>query len=235
MKILICDDNKATVEHLKKYLDAYSQKHKIEFIISAYTDSRLAFEDKNKFDIAFIDIQMPTVNGLTLTQRLKENNEYIIVFIITSYNRYLDEAMDLEVFRYISKPIDEDRLYRSINLAIKKYNNLTHKIILDYYDECYNIFSNDILYITTEDNKSLIVTKNRQYQTTKRLKIWVEQLRDVKCFAQPHHSYIVNMNYVEQFNKREVLIKYNRDAYRVPVSQRGYSAFKTAYFSFIGI
>lgn len=52
---------------------------------------------------------MPGVNGLSVTKHLQTLNPNIIVFIVTSFQGYLDDAMDLKVFRFLSKPIDENR------------------------------------------------------------------------------------------------------------------------------
>lgn len=234
MKILVCDDDKFEVIKIKKLLTEYFSRTKYNPIIDAYTNGESVYNSKNKYDIAFIDIEMPTVDGLTLTKRLKLKNKNVIIFIITSFNKYLDEAMDLEVFRYIDKPVDKDRFFRGISAAIKKYYTSTQKITLEYYDECYTVSTNDIIYITTENNKAVVITKTRRYLTNERLKSWAQRLNNVNSFAIPHHSFIVNMNYVLEFNKHELKLLCDERTYKIPVSQRGYPVFKTAFYAFIG-
>lgn len=90
---------------------------------------------------------MPGVNGLSVTKHLQTLNPNIIVFIVTSFQGYLDDAMDLKVFRFLSKPIDENRFFRSMEIALNLYKQSTEKIILDYFDEYHNIFTIDILYL----------------------------------------------------------------------------------------
>lgn len=180
-------------------------------------------------------IEMPQVNGLTLAAHLKAFNSNIIIFIITSHESYLDDAMDLDVFRYLSKPIDNDRFFRALNTAINYYHSNTQIITLEYYDEYYSVFTSDIVYITTEERKAVIITRQKKYYTNKKLSCWKEKLKDYDYFAQPHYSYLVNLRYVSDFNKTQLNIKVDLKTETLPISQRNYSNFKKAYFAYIGV
>lgn len=234
LKILICDDDIDIVNHINKNLIDYSKNHSLPFEIDAFTSSEQASISDTVYDIAFIDVEIPKIGGLELVSILKQNNRNLIVFIITSYECYLDDAMDLGVFRYITKPIDDERFFRGFDSALKRYHTNTQLITVDYYDEVYSVATDDILYITTEGRKSAIITKSGKYITNKRISYWKEKLKDIYYFAQPHHSYIVNLNNIKSFSKTELLIESSSSKYTLPVSQRGYSGFKKAYFLYAG-
>ena len=83
--------------------------------------------DKGSKDIVFLDIEMPGMNGIYVGNELKSQNRNIIIFVVTSYSEYLDEAMRFHVFRYLSKPLDKQRFnalqtasFKSILYAISK-------------------------------------------------------------------------------------------------------------------
>ena len=73
--------------------------------------------------MAFLDVEMETYSGIEVAQKLKAKNPYIVIFIVTSYDKYLDDAMDLNVFRYIKKPLDKKRL-KSVNDNVKKWKEI---------------------------------------------------------------------------------------------------------------
>ena len=100
MKVLICDDDKCIVDEIKNNLNTFSDKHRIVFDIDLFYNGVELLNSNISYDMAFIDIEMPLVNGLTLSAQLKKVNSNIIIFIITSHDAYLDDAMDLDVFRY---------------------------------------------------------------------------------------------------------------------------------------
>lgn len=235
MKVLICDDDKYIVNEIKNNLNAYTDKHKIAFDIDSFYSGINILNSNNRYDMAFIDIEMPLVNGLTLSTQLKKVNSNIIIFIITSHESYLDDAMDLDVFRYLSKPIDNDRFFRALNTAINYYHSNTQIITLEYYDEYYSVFTSDIVYITTEERKAVIITRQKKYYTNKKLSYWKEKLKDYDYFAQPHYSYLVNLRYVSDFNKTQLNIKVDLKTETLPISRRNYSNFKKAYFAYIGV
>ena len=64
-------------------------------------------------------------------QVLKERNKNIIIFVVTSYSEYLDEAMRFHVFRYLSKPLEKQRLFRNLKDACLLYTSasLFHPIL----------------------------------------------------------------------------------------------------------
>lgn len=235
MKVLICDDDKLIVDEISKNLNAFTDKHKIAFDIDRFYSGINLLKSNVSYDMAFIDIEMPQVNGLTLSAQLKKLNSNIIIFIITSYDAYLDDAMDLDVFRYLSKPIDNDRFFRALNVAINYYHSNTQIITLEYYDECYSVFTRDIMYITIENRKAVIITRQKKYYTNQKLSYWKEKLKGYDYFAQPHYSYLVNLRYVSDFNKTQLNIKMDLKNKTLPISQRYYSSFKKAYFTYIGV
>lgn len=149
---------------------------------------------------------MPGVNGLTVTKHLQKINPNIIIFIVTSFQGYLDDAMDLNVFRFLSKPIDENRFFRSMKIALNLYKQSTEKIILDYFDEYHNIFTIDILYLTIENRKTKLVTKTQEFISNKKFDYWKSHLKPYGYFAQSHYSFIVNLKNVTDFNKNEITL-----------------------------
>lgn len=235
MKVLICDDDKYIVEEIKNNLNTFTDKHKIAFDIDSFCSGINPLNSNNRYDIAFIDIEMPQVNGLTLSAQLKKVNSNIIIFIITSHESYLDDAMDLDVFRYLSKPIDKNRFFRALNTAINYFHSNTQIITLEYYDECYSVFTCDIVYVTIENRKAVIITRQKKYYTNQKLSYWKEKLKEYDYFAQPHYSYLVNLRYVSGFNKTQLNIEADSQKITLPISQRNYSKFKKSYFAYIGV
>ena len=235
MNVLICDDDLKIVQQIKNFLLKLSKQSTYNFDITCFSNGDSILDKQIKTDFAFIDIEMPGVNGLTVTKHLQKINPNIIIFIVTSFQGYLDDAMDLNVFRFLSKPIDENRFFRSMKIALNLYKQSTEKIILDYFDECHNIFTIDILYLTIENRKTKLVTKTQEFISNKKFDYWKSHLKPYGYFAQSHYSYLVNLRHVSDFNKTELNINVDLRSETLPISQRNYSNFKKAYFAYIGV
>ena len=206
MNVLICDDDLKIVQQIKNFLLKLSKQSTYKFDITCFSNGDSILDKQIKTDFAFIDIEMPGVNGLSVTKHLQTLNPNIIVFIVTSFQGYLDDAMDLKVFRFLSKPIDENRFFKSMDVALNLYKQSTEKIILDYFDECHNIFTIDILYLTIENRKTKLVTKTQEFISNKKFDYWKNRLKSYGYFAQSHYSYIINLKTLIKTKSRYRLI-----------------------------
>ena len=95
MRILICDDEVRYIQPLRKCLEQYMTEHNIPSEITEAVAPQKILLSKEVYDIAFLDIQMENVDGLTLAKELRQRNRKTALFFITNYEGYQDNAMDL--------------------------------------------------------------------------------------------------------------------------------------------
>lgn len=93
------------------------------------------------------------------------------------------------------------------------------------------VYPHELLYIAIEDRKSVLYLKDRKIETHYSMEHWKAVL-DEKSFAQPHYSYLVNLNYVEEVTKDFVILRCGEKEYRVYTSMRKIGAFKKAVLEF---
>lgn len=113
MKVLLVDDEELQLIRLKE-----SVEHVLKGVeIFAYTNPRQALdENKNKdVDIAFLDIEMPTINGMMLAKSLKEHNPKINIIFVTAYDHYALEAMKMHASGYVTKPVNDAKIKEEID------------------------------------------------------------------------------------------------------------------------
>lgn len=234
LNILICDDDKFIVNKISNLLKQYFIHNPIDYSISTYINSNTIYNIEQSFDIAFVDIEMPGINGLKLSQKLKEKNSNILIIIVTSFEQYLDDAMEIHVYRYLSKPIDENRFYVNLESAIKKFHDFHHKILLKDHSKTIRITTSDIIYITVSGHKSMIRTKNSKHYSDLTIKEWAQQINEPHNFAFSHRSFLIQLKHVLDFNKTCVTVKLNSDETEIlPVSQRQYATFKKSFLKYM--
>ena len=95
------------------------------------------------------------------------------------------------------------------------------------------VYLNEILYIAIENRKSVLYLTDRRIETCYPIEYW-KSILDKEIFAQPHYSYIVNLNYVYEVTKEFVKIKYDNQDYSVYTSSRKIRPFKQAFLNFKG-
>ena len=235
MKILICDDSSNAIKELRGLIDKFSVEQALPFDIVEVSDPKKIINCCDNFDLAFLDIEMPEINGLSLTKYLKSKNPNIIVFIVTSFNAYLDDAMDLNVFRYLSKPVNEQRFNKSLHTAINLLKQNSEAILIEAKDGCHTVYTSDILYIAINSRKTKVVTSRTEYICNQNLEKWKTLLKSKTSFSQPHYSFIVNMKNVTDFNRNEIILSLNSKTEAVPVSRGHYEKFRKDFFAYMGV
>ena len=116
-KILVIDDDRSICETLELYLTEEGYE-----VVTAATGT----EGLNKFvetspDVVILDIRLPDVDGFTVLEDLREDDENVKVIMITAYHDMEStiNAMKSGAFDYIHKPVNVDELDMAIRKAVK--------------------------------------------------------------------------------------------------------------------
>lgn len=234
MKILICDDNREMIGVVEKYIEEFANDNNISFEIDKYSDGKDVIQKKNHYDIAFLDVEMPEIDGLKTTKHLKSINPDITVFIITAFQGYLDEAMDLSVFRYLSKPIDKNRFMKSMYIAMENHNANDKDIVIVQHSKHILIPASKIIYVTIQDRKTKIVTADKTYIGNEKLAYFNKELCKFNYFVQCHYSFVVNLKYVINFDKTHLRLRLENEEVEIPISRSNYTSFKNTFYTYMG-
>lgn len=231
MRILICDDDIDTAKQLEKILQIFFKNNSLKIPdITIYHNGADLLSDTGTKDIVFLDIEMPGVNGIYVGNELKKANDNIIIFIVTSYAEYLDEAMRFHVFRYLSKPLDEQRIFRNLKDALELYNSSVTKIPIETKDGVFVVTANDIIFVEAHSHKVTVHTRQRDYASIHSIKYWLEKL-NIPCFFCSHRSFIVNLEHISDFDHSLIHLYNNR--YEAYLTRRKYTQFKNAYLLYL--
>ena len=113
MRILLVDDEKLQLTRLEESVKGVLPTADIV----SYTNPVLALkENKNiKVDVAFLDIEMPELNGIQLAKSLKSINAKINIVFVTAYNRFALDAMKIRASGFVTKPVNEEKIFEEIN------------------------------------------------------------------------------------------------------------------------
>lgn len=235
LKVLICDDDVNITNKVLLLINEIKTKGRWKFDITVRNSGEFVMKEKSYYDIAILDIEMPGISGLELSQKLKASNPDVLIIVLTSFSNYLDSAMKIQVFRYLSKPIDIERFNRNFLEAIEKCREISKQIIIQNSTSVYTVKTKDILYIENQKHGSVVVTKHHKFDTNKKPTEWDEIINQPNCFVFSHKSFLVNLQNVVNFNKHSATFQGDKDLIEIQcVSQRKYPDFKNKFFAFAG-
>jgi len=115
------------------------------------------------YDIVLTDINMPNMNGLDMTREILKLNENQSMIILTAHNsqEYLYESITLGVDGFMSKPIDNDQLFRTIFKISQAIND--HKMIDDYMNQV------EELNAELQEKNAALLLKNKELEKSLRM------------------------------------------------------------------
>ena len=234
MRILLCDDDPGVLQQMEHLLSKFFQQIGAKPPeIALYTDGEELIRSRDTGKIEYLDVELPGLSEIYTGERLKKANPRIKIFILTSYMDYLDEAMKFHVFRYLSKPVDEKRLFRNMREALYQIEMETEPIPIETKAGVIIRQAEDIIYIETDRRKTNIITVDQVYETVHPMRDWESLLR-IGCFFQTHRSFIVNMRYVTSFAKDTVTLTGSEgQTYTAYLTKRNYSSFKNAFYLYL--
>lgn len=233
MKIAICDDNEAELNRIKELLELYAAPAGQNFFIKCFTSSveLASTAEFEKFDIYFLDIIMPVMDGINLAREIRAFDKSSPVIFLTSSPEFAVESYTVKAFNYLLKPVDKNALYKTIDDILETFHKERHDtFIIKNNSGIHKIYLSDIVYAEALNRKVILNLKNNeQIVSTDVFSSICDTLMAHKEFALPHRSFIVNMNYIKTIDTVRILLNNDKT---IPVAQRRVSDIKKQYLDF---
>lgn len=187
MRIVFCDDDSVILEQLQNYVHKFFENiGGIQPEYAVYETGDLLIQQEDRVDIAFLDVEMPGVSGIHIGAKLKEKNPKVKIFIVTAYPDYLDEAMRFQVFRFLTKPIDKNRLFRNLKDAVCAYHMESREFPITTNEGVYVRRAEEILYVETSQRKTIVHTTDGDFVSTRNIEYWCQRL-DLHLSSKSRH------------------------------------------------
>lgn len=228
MKILICDDEQTYLNTLRIHVEEYMQNRHVLYTITALLDAA-QLPKEEAFDLVFLDIQMPNIDGITLAKQLRERNPKLALFFVTNYDEYQDDAMDLQAFRFFEKPFNVNRLYAGLDKAMEYIDGSYVDIYLSENAAQQRVIADDIIYVTREGRKVSVITTIRELCVAEKFDDLCAKLPQ-SFFYPVHKSFFVNLHYVDRYTYTELLLT---NGVHIPIAPRKQSAFHKFWFEYL--
>jgi len=135
LSIALCDDDIAFMHSMLKYIDIFSFSH-LNLSISTHEfnngyDLINSIKSGINYDVVFLDVEMPKINGLELAESIRAecHLEDVIIIFVSNYSRYMQDSFSSHPFYYFQKPLIEDSFINVLNeiseILYKKHKTYT--------------------------------------------------------------------------------------------------------------
>lgn len=221
-KVIIIDDDKPSVTVLANELKAYQDVDVITTAFNSHDGEQAIL--KYKPQLIFLDIELPGINGLEFLAALRSKiNWEMSTIFYTSYDKYMLQALRMQAFDFLLKPVNKDDLLVAMNrYYLSKKNAQPSPVSSLHYP------TDKPLLITTITNDKVILRPQNigYFRYNSERKLWEIILDDFRHvilkhnttaevilnygveFIQIHKTYIININYLSMIQENTCIMLY---------------------------
>lgn len=207
LRVSVVEDDESAGEQLCSFLDKYGAMRNYRFNISVYADALDFLEEfRGNFDIIFMDIELPHLNGMEVVRRLRETDRRVIVIFVTNMAQYAVKGYEVDALDFIVKPVSFSGLTMKLDRAIERFKASRDKEI--WITEGANkrrLHISEIKYVEVAHHKVIYHSTSGDFHAYDQLKNVCATLADAP-FALCNRCFLVNLQYVTALEEFSVTV-----------------------------
>lgn len=207
LKIAIVEDDENEAKELQEMLRLYAQENGQEFEIEVYKNPIIFLNNyKAKYDLIFMDIQMPHMDGLQAAEKLRKLDPLTILIFVTNMAYLAGRGYEVNAFDFLVKPLAYSYFALKIERAIEALSlRQEKKIIISSEGAKVCIASSSIMYIEVMDHQLIYHTEAGDYTSYSTIKKAQELLGGCD-FVLCNSCYLVNLRFVKSIRQHFVTV-----------------------------
>lgn len=234
MNIAICDDNPKIIGQIETLLISFFEHDLNQFNYEAFLSGESLVDhltkEESSFQIYLLDVEMKSLDGFEVARFIREKDQQAIIIFITSHVEWMPEAFEVNAFHYLIKPIDELKVKQVLTKAMEQLS--LRKMILQFtiQKKVYTVYLGEVEYFESMKRKMIIHLKNgEEYEYYGTMKEVIDKV-STQLFTQIHHSFVINMDYVQMKSGETIVLQSGRE---IAITKKFHQSFQSAYRKYV--
>lgn len=209
-RVGICDDDVIYRKEAVKLCEEYMTQNNVEFEILEFLSGEEVLDyDGEKICLLLLDIEMSGLDGIQIMRRLENSSLIWRIVFVSSHSECVWESFGLKTLDFATKPLNYTRFEKWMNIAIRE-NKDRMLVELDTVDGSIYRYADEIHYIISQGNYSLLYDGASQVLVNGILKLWQDKLKDTAIFR-IHKSFLVNPIHIKKLEYDKVIMQDGRE------------------------
>lgn len=207
IRAAIVEDEKKSADLLKSYLDRFGKKNNEEFNITTYKDAVGFLTDyKPVFDIVFMDIKMPYMDGMSAAGKLREIDSTVSLIFVTNMGDYAVKGYDVGAIAFIKKPLLYYDFEMKMNRAVFAVRSRDNRVItVSSGNSKIRLMVRDLAYIQVSGHRCTYHMNNGEIVGRNSLSELYKELAPYD-FMMCNSCYLINPNYIRSIDGNTVKV-----------------------------
>lgn len=232
LRVAIVEDDPQVQQQLCAYLRHYSQKRGLAFKTGVFSDGlQIAAEYTPEWDILFMDIQMPVMDGMEAARRIRQTDPEVVIIFITNMAQYAMKGYEVNALDFVLKPVDEAMFQKRLEAAVSRLSHRSKQYLaLRSRSGIFKLDTDAIRCIQVFQHNLQISLAGGETRTARGTINQVETQLDPLQFSKCNSGAIVNLRYVTEIRGEDVLL----DGMVISLSRRRRKPFLQAMADYLG-
>jgi len=219
--IAIVEDDREEQQRLVRNLQRYALENQQSFSFSLYESALDFLEAKKPFDIVFMDIMLPGLNGMEAAMELRKRSSRTVLIFVTTMVQFAIKSYEVDALDYIVKPVTYERLTMKLKKAIRVMESTAGgTIVINDPGGMVRQSTKDLLYVEVHGHKLAYHTVDGVYTEYGTLGD-LEKILHAYDFMRCNACFLVNPHHIRQVNNKELLaILSNGEELKISQSRR---------------
>ncbi len=228
MRIAVCDDEAQCRMQLISAVN--STMHSLDCAVDGYEDGRefLRRFSETPYDLVFLDIEMPQINGIALARELRKLSADVPIVFLTAHIEYALEGYEVNALRYLTKPVQPEKLREVTDYVSNKILNRRSLWIKTEEGE-ERLSLGDILFFEAQNQNVLIHTAEGVRSVRYNISDYEKELGG-DGFFRIHRGYLVPLSKIKTIGTKEITLQ---GGICLPVSRSKEKELREALFRFV--
>ncbi len=256
IRIAIVEDETSHAQLLEQHIKCWCKNRDLENIpIRRFNNAaEFLFDwEEESYDMIFLDIQMPGINGMETARKIRETDRGIKLVFTTGITDYLREGYEVEAIRYLLKPISREKVWECLDKLLQEPAP-TVQLLFHTQDGVVKVPEQDIEYFEArghytichlrvdrkhsgrsagaesgrQDMKGLEQGQEQEIQLRESFSALCDKLSQ-RPFIRCHRSYLCYIRRIHRVERTEIILE---GGGRIPVSRRLYEPVVKAFIAY---
>ena len=206
MRIAIVDDDLSCVQVLQGHLNRYAAEAGVETTVTVHGNGISFLEDRREYDVIFLDIDMPLMNGLDAARKLREKDEGAVLIFVTSLAQYALRGYEVNAMDFMVKPVSYSAFQFTMKRAEKASSGKKKaKLVIETREGFVRRSADELLYVEVQGHNLTYHFPDGTITARGKLSSTEEKLRS-SGFLRCNNCYLLNPRHIRTVKGYEVVI-----------------------------